>query len=518
MMPRPSLLIAALVSLLTAACATAPQSLPEQAAQERMSDLQALFNDQESIDGPLTLSDAIARAVKYNVDARVELMSQALARRDLDLSSVDLLPSLVATAGYSKRSNVNAFSSESIVSGRQSLEPSTSQEKERLEADATLVWNVLDFGVSYATAHQRADEVLVAEERRRKALQNIVQDVNFAYWQALAAQRLSPEIDALLVDIDDQLQETRDAVSSGAMDPIRGTRDQDTLLTARRDLGRLRHELELARSDLVRLMNVAPGTDFKLAPTEEERKVPEVARAAEDVEETALTQRPELREEDYRRRIDALDVRKAMLRMLPGVEVKAGVSYDSNDFLVNNEWSFAGVRVVWNLFNLFSGPAARAEAESRVRRDDMRRMALSMAVLAQLHVAYERLRVARARYDITSRLADVNERISKQYGARMAAQAGDAMADLAARTRAAITALQSEQAFAELQNAVGRIQNSIGMDPMPAAVQSRDVQGLSEAIAQHQRALDDYLATPLSHECREDKACPEAGTGSLALF
>lgn len=512
---RCSRLTAALFTALTvAACATVPEPLSEEAARERLPDLEALFNEQESIDAPLTLSDAMARAVKYNVDARVELMSQALARRDLDLSSVDLLPSLVATAGYSERSNVNAFSSESIITGTQSLEPSTSQEQDRLEANAALVWNVLDFGVSYAAARQRADQVLIAEERRRKALQNIVQDVNFAYWQALAAQRLGPEIDALLLDVDERLDSTRAARDSGAMSPVRATQEQDVLLTARRELARLRNELALAHSDLARLMNVAPGSDFRLAPTEAERKLPQVARAPAEVEETALTQRPELREEDYQRRIDRLDVRKAMLRMLPGIEVELGAAYDSNDFLVNNDWSFAGVRVVWNLFNLFSGPAARTEAESRVRRDDMRRMALSMAVLTQLHVAYERLRTAQARYDISARLAEVNDRISSQYGARMAAQAGDAMADLSARTRAVITDLQRQQAFAELHNAVGRIQNSIGMDPMPAAVESHDIENLSDAIARHQSALDDYLATPGQLDCDDDGAC----AGSLALF
>lgn len=509
MMSGTRLMVAVLVALLTAACATEPRPLPEETAQERLADLEALFNEQESIDGPLTLSDAKARAVKYNVDARVELLSQALARRELELASVDLLPDLTASAGYTARSNVNAFSSESIVTGTQSLEPSTSEEKEKLEANAAMVWNLLDFGVSYATAQQRGDQVLIAEERRRKALQNIVQDVNFAYWQALAAQRLGPEIDALLADVDRYLDNLRGAVETGAMNPAQATRDQDTLLTARRELGRLRNELQLARSELARLMNVAPGTDFRLAPTEDERQLPEVARDPGEVEETALTWRPELREEDYQRRIDSRDVRKAILRMLPGIEVELGAAYDSNDFLVNNEWSFAGVRVVWNLFNLFSGPAAKAEAESRVRRDDMRRMALSMAVLAQIHVAYERLRTARARYEISSRLAGVNDRISRQYGARIAAQAGDAMADITARTRAVVTELQSQQAFAELQNAVGRIQNSIGMDPMPDEVESHSVENLSEAIAGHQRALDDYLATP---------AGAEAGSGSLALF
>jgi len=515
---RPGVIVAALAATLaaalTAACATTPQPLPEEAARQRLSDMAALFDSQESIRAPLTLADAMARAVKYNVDARVALMNEALARRDLDLASVDLLPTLAASAGYSDRSNDDALSMESVETGSQSLEPSTFTERDIAEANAELVWNALDFGVSYVTARQHTDQVLIAEQRRRKALQNIIQDVNFAYWRALAAQELGPRLAALLKDIRRQLDSNRAAREAGDVDPREAARERDKLLTAMWDLNRLRSELELARSELARLMNVAPGTRFTLAPTEAERELPRVARAPGELEEMALVQRPELRREDYRRRIDALEVRKALLRMLPGVEVDLGAAYDSNDFLVNNEWSFAGVRVVWNLFNVFTGPAARAEARTRVALDDMRRMALSMAVLTQLHVAYERLRAARARYDISSRLAVVSDRISGRYGGRAAAPSSDATTEVMARARALGAVLQREQAFAALHNAVGRIQNSLGMDAMPGAVRSRELENLSEAIARRQSALDDYLAIPGNADCGDGGSCP----GALALY
>ena len=508
-------LVVVLVASLVASCATPPRTLTDEVARQRMADLQALFDQQEPIDKPLTLADAMARAVKYNVDARVKLMSQALAERQLDLSNTDLLPKLAVSAGYSARSNVNAFSSESIVTGTESLEPSTSEERRRVDANATLVWNVLDFGVSYVAAQQQADQVLIAEQERRKAVQNIIQDVNFAYWQALAAQRLGPELNSLLNDLDHQLTVTDQAQSSGALDPRQAAREKNALLTATREMTRLRNELILARGDLARLMNVKPGTKFTLQPSDEEMALPEVAQTPKEVEETALTHRPELREEDYRKRIDVHDVRKAMLRMLPGIEISGGATYDSNDFLVHNSWSFAGVKVVWNLFNVFAGPRAKAEAQARVARDDMRRMALSMAVLTQLHVAYEQLNNARAQHDISSGLADVDERIVKQQEARTAANANNATDQLQARAGALIAELQKDQAFAELQNAVGRIQNSIGLDPMPKTMESHDVEAVSVAIARHRAALDRYLASPAGQQCIPGDGCPDGGASKV---
>ncbi|KPX91409.1 Outer membrane efflux protein [Pseudomonas meliae] len=42
------------------------------------------------------------------------------------------------------------------------------------------------------------------------------------------------------------------------------------------------------------------------------------------LETEALASRPELREQDYQTRISSAETRKAMLRMLPGLEFSAG--------------------------------------------------------------------------------------------------------------------------------------------------------------------------------------------------
>ena len=64
-----------------------------------------------------------------------------------------------------------------IIDREESLRPSTSQERERTLANLNFSWNALDFGVSYYRAQQKADQVLMAEERRRKVVQNVLQDV-----------------------------------------------------------------------------------------------------------------------------------------------------------------------------------------------------------------------------------------------------------------------------------------------------------------------------------------------------
>src|SRR5690606_32784831 len=106
-----------------------------------------------------------------------------------------------------------------------------------------------------------------------------------------------------------------------------------------------------------------------------------------ELEREALATRPELREQDYQARISAAETRKAMLRLLPGLEFSAGGHYDSNSFLVNQSWADYGVKITWNLFNVLSAPASINVSKAGEQVAEARRQAMSMAILAQLYVA-----------------------------------------------------------------------------------------------------------------------------------
>ena len=84
-----------LFSLLTVSCTiqTEPTTLGERSARAAV-DKAALFGGQEEIIKPITLYEAIARAIKYNSDQRVALMEQAVAYGIAESSSIDLLPQL----------------------------------------------------------------------------------------------------------------------------------------------------------------------------------------------------------------------------------------------------------------------------------------------------------------------------------------------------------------------------------------------------------------------------------------
>src|SRR6218665_2429058 len=97
---------AAAALALTACSSLTPQPVtPREVAEIAKADSLALQRDVAPLAGPLKLEEAIARAIKYNAERRVRRMDEALAFDGVDAARYDMLPRLVAAAGYRERSN-----------------------------------------------------------------------------------------------------------------------------------------------------------------------------------------------------------------------------------------------------------------------------------------------------------------------------------------------------------------------------------------------------------------------------
>jgi len=136
-------------ALIGAGCATTPQNLtPAETAQNAQNVRAEITAQQAPVTGAITLYEAMARALKNNLDHRVAMLELDLASKDYDLSRYDLLPHVVANGSYYGRDNQPGASSVSLLSGQESLEPSTSTERDVFSSDLSATWNVLDFGLA----------------------------------------------------------------------------------------------------------------------------------------------------------------------------------------------------------------------------------------------------------------------------------------------------------------------------------------------------------------------------------
>lgn len=480
---RQKVLGISVLALAISGCAVNTQPIDRLASEQRAkSDLQIMFKDQEPLSGPLTLHTAMARAVKYNLEARLKVMEEAMAYRQMDLARLDMLPRMALQAGYAGRSNVSASSSRSILTGNQSLEPSTSQDRNREIGDLTMVWNVLDFGVSYVSAKQQADQRLIIKERRRKVVHTIIQDVRSAYWRALTAERLLKRIDTLMARVQSAQDNSRQMGQERVGDVVQTLGYQRALIEATRQLKEQRRALSLAKTELATLINLPLGSDFSLTDDSSYR-VPELKVDLGRLEQEALTSRPELREQDYQARISAAETRKAMLRMLPGLELNAGAHYDSNSFLSNQSWADYGAKITWNLFEVLKAPAAINLAKTGEQVAAARRQAMSIAVLAQLHVANANYREARQRFQTSQELAGIDEQIVEQLRNRYQADGLGELALIQGELNVLHAELERDLAYADLRNAYGQIFASAGLDPLPSELPSGRLNDIASALA-----------------------------------
>lgn len=480
----PQLIGITLTAFLTG-CTVTPDLVTEDEVTARVKeDTSKMYLNQDVISGPITLEVAVARSLKYNLDYRLKQMESALALGITDYSKFEMWPKLLLSAGYNTRNNDSGGTSIGIQDGILSLRPSTSQTRDYAQAGAEFSWNVLDFGVSYYRSKQNANQYLIAEERRRKLVQNMIQDVRAAYWRALGAQRLAVEAQSTLARADTALMRSREAETQKIISPALALNYQRALLDATSLLNQRRQDLDFAKHELSAMMSVPPGTTFTLTETQE-AALPPVPTNFLALEEMALLQRPELREEDFKKRITADETRKQFLSVFPNLNVAAGLQYNSNDFLFNKNWQQASVGVTWNLLRLFSIPDLERTQDQQIKVDQARRLALSMAIITQLRVSVERYRLAVEDHKLAEQAASVDRRLATFTKASVSAKLENELEAIRTEARAVLGAYQSANTYANAQIAFGRLYNALGFDPLPDDFDGNSVAHLAGRIKQH---------------------------------
>ena len=275
------LILTGLAGIALTGCQTTPDALSSQDIAMNADYLRAqVTSGQEAVAQPISLYEAMARALKYNLDHRVAMMELDLAQKDYDLSSYKHLPRIVASGGYYGRDNEAGASSISLLSGQESLEPSTSTERSFLSGDLTASWNILDFGLSKIRSEQLGDEVLIYEERKRKAIIQIMEDVHSAYWRAVSAEKLGQRLSQLESDVRTAFDNSRQLYSARRTAPMPALSYQRELNDIQAQAQRLQRELALAKMELSALMGLTADVSFTLKTPS---ITPRPARLAQDI-------------------------------------------------------------------------------------------------------------------------------------------------------------------------------------------------------------------------------------------
>lgn len=491
--------VAACVVVMLTACGTVqvqPLSATDLKAQTAL-DRQTAMDNVPPVVGPLSMDEAIARALKYNLERRTRLMEEALAMNQFDNASWDMLPRLMANAGYTTRNEELITRSVDSVTGKPSLaNPYISSERSHPTYDLGLTWNMLDFGMSYITARQTADRVNIAAERRRKAMHVLIQDVRTAFWRTASAQKLRDEVKETIALAENALGDARKAEAERLRSPVDSLRYQRQLLENLRLLESIEQELSSGSIELANLINAPLGQEIVVRDPGSVVEAAMLDMPIERMEELAVTQNADIREQFYNARIATEETRRVMLRLFPNLSFNYDLRYDSDRYLINNRWNDAGVHLSYNLMNLFSGPAQKRMADAGVKLADQRRVTAQMTVLTQVHLSRLQYQIAYKQYLRADEIWQADAKIAVHIKNRGTAETQGKLEQVANSTTAILSLLRRYQSLAQLQASASKVQATIGLEPVLGSVTDMSLDQLTKEVGTSMAGWNQGVQTP----------------------
>ncbi|MBS1191933.1 MAG: transporter [Rhodocyclaceae bacterium] len=495
---RPGLTLMAAALLLGGCASIEPEPLqPRDLLSTSTADRTQAQQGIEPLAGPLSLEEAIARAIKYNLERRARMMEEAVAAGQLDVGNFEMLPKLVAAAGYRSRDKELITRSKNSVNGQFSdAPPFISSDKTATTTDLTFSWSLLDFGQSYYASKQNANRALIAAERRRKALHLLIQDVRTAFWRAASAQKLKAEVGAAIAAAEEALADSRQAEAERLRSPLDALRYQRQLLENLRLLEAIDQELSTARVELASLANLPLAGGLRVVEPQGLPNLDWLNIPVEQMEERAIAQNADLRESFYNARIARDETRRALLRLFPGLSFNYAAKHSDDSYLINQNWQESGIQLSLNMLGLLSAPAQMRLADAGIALADQRRVATQMAVLTQVHIARLQYGNAYRQFERADTIARVDESIADHMLKREQAQTQTKLDRVANQTSAILSQLRRYQALAQVHAAASKLQATLGMEPAIAGSDDMSVASLAEAIGAALKQWDEGRLPP----------------------
>ena len=413
---------------------------------------------------PLTLDEAIQRALAHNLDYQLLRLDRDLREEEASGARFKMLPNLIVSAEANYRSRVRAVRSKILDADTGGTFPAYaySAPKDNVLADMQLAWNLLDFGISYFRSRQAENQILIAEQQARRAGQNLALDVTLTYYRAVAADRAADQARDMLGRIQKHQQVIRRQIDGKVLGEIKGLDSEEALVLMRMKLQDFETEHRSAKSELASLIGLAPGSEMEFAPVDFEILPQQITLDVHALEQEALENRPELYEQDLQEKVMLDEVNAAIVDLFPSPVASLGLEHDSNRYLKYHTWHTAGLRASWNLLALPQRMSRVKQAKLKVEMVKERRIALACGVLAQTHLAVIACEDDLHQFELARGLNQIRQR--KLAAALKHLQQGqiDAAEVMRLEGEALFARIRYMLAHADVATSVRRLANAIG--------------------------------------------------------
>lgn len=491
----------ALSIVLTGGCAFAPKPMAPDEQNALLSEdrLRAMQNV-EPVGKVLTMHEAVARGLKYNLDHRSKMLEQSIALGTYQLSNYDMLPKVLATAGYNYRNNYFITSATDYVNGQPSTaDPFVSSAKNWGQLGLNLNWSLLDFGVSYFNAKQNSDRVIVAAEKRRRTMHVLVQDIQAAYLRAAAAQKLKTDLIKTIADANEALRNSKAVEKDGLRSPLEALRYQKSLLDNVKILEIIDQELATAKVELNQLINLPASSNFALEDPDKIRP-PNTYRQTDisEFEVRALYFNADLNESIYNARIAVTETRKSMLKLVPGLTFNIGPQTANNSYYINKNWVEGAANISFNLWNIITAPSAIKLAGDNQDLAEYKRMMVQMAVISQVYLSKMQLEASAQIHVLSEEIDKVDTKIAKMTADKEKEGSASKAERVAADASAIVSRLRKYQALSQLFAASGKLQATAGLEPDVKSIDEISLTDLTRSVKESIDAWNSGKLPPLT--------------------
>ena len=448
----------------------------------------------EPIQGALSLEEAIARGLKYNLDRRAKQLELEIASGQFESALQDMLPKARAQIERSNRSE------ERVTRNSNGTASNVTSDRNHNVHELGASWNLLEFGVGYYSAKQARERVQIANERRRKLVHTLIQDVRSAYWRAACAQAMRQELKNTIAQAEDALEDSRKVESERVRAPTESLTYQKQLLESLRTLELIDQDLAPAQVELATLINAPAGQPLTLDAKWPELRA-QMNTPIESLESMALERNADLREVQHQSRIARDETRKVLARMFPSLNFNISAKYDTDSYQVHKGWDDASLQLSFNLMNLFTGPAQMRLADAGVALADQRRMVMQMAVMTQVHLGRLNWLNAQKQSQRADQIWSVDDRLAKLASAREKALMRGRLETVNAQASALLSQFRRYQSVAQIQVAESRLRAVIGVEFDDAGVDRLPLKDIIDKVSQAP-SLSELKTPEVNHATR----------------
>jgi outer membrane protein TolC len=411
---------------------------------------------------PLSLAELTELALRNNPRTRQAWFAARAAAAGVGIEEADRLPQIAATVLLQR--------SESGGQAGNQIPWLT-----RYGPSLTLSYLLFDFGVQESQVRAAEYLALAAALGQNRALQEVVLQVEQAYYRYLGAEQLVRSNELFLKSVTTSLEAARRRREAGLATVADVYRSETQVAQAQLNVARSRGELEKARGALAAAAGLPVDAPLRVQALEGEPRIEEVSASLEQMLARARTSRPDLVASEAQVRAARAQAEAASRAAYPTVSVSAttGQTYYMGE-RPRTDTNSIGLTLSIPLFSGYGRTYALRQAQARAAQAEAARDVLYRQAELEVWQAYYDVQTAARAIATTEIQLKAAQQTAEATLARYQAGFGTLLDLITAQVEELNARVQRIQSYLDWFTALARLNHAIGAsDPFVQGLQAR---------------------------------------------